>query len=115
SPTSTCGPTNSTLGGFAGRIAVDTVNNDLYVAVAESFSVGKLRVFDLGTQAIVTAPLSAASEQIVDVAVCPGGDIVGTDQTFNAGGLRVWRGATERTSSAMSIGVPPTVNALVCY
>jgi DNA-binding beta-propeller fold protein YncE len=114
-PTVACGPTNAELGGLANKIAIDDKTNTAYIAVAESFSSGKLRTFDLASGTLGATPLSTSSELIVDVAVCPGGDVVATDQTTNAGGLRVWRGTAERTTEAMSIGMPPTVNALVCY
>jgi YVTN family beta-propeller protein len=124
-PTASCGVTNATLGGFPNGLAVDAVHNKLYVAVVEDFGStnpnaprpprNKLRSYDLASQTIAATPLSAADQQIVDVAVCPGGDIVATDQKTNAGGLRVWRNGTERTTSAMSIGRPPTTSALVCY
>lgn len=121
-PTATCGVTNTTLGGFPNRVAVDAANNKLYVAVVEDFGyvsgtpVNKLRSYDLASQTIATAPLSAADQQIIDVAVCPGGDVVAVDQKTNAGGLRVWRNGTERTSAALSIGRPPAAtNALLCY
>jgi len=120
-PTATCGVSNATLGGLPNRVAVDATNNKLYIAVVEDFGFGanpasnKLRSYDLATQTLAATPLSAADSQIVDVAVCPGGDVVATDQKTNAGGLRVWRNGTERTTSAMSIGRPPTTSALVCY
>jgi YVTN family beta-propeller protein len=120
-PTATCGVTNATLGGLPNRIAVDAANNKLYVAVVEDFGFGsgppvnKLRKYDLDAQALDANSLSTSAEQIVDVQVCPGGDIVATDQATNAGGLRVWRAGAERTSAAVSIGRPPTTSALVCY
>ncbi|HSD90719.1 MAG TPA: hypothetical protein VLB44_24510 [Kofleriaceae bacterium] len=114
-PTVACGPTNAELGGLANKIAIDDKSNTAYIAVAESFTSGKLRTLDLSSGTLGATALSTSSELIVDVAACPGGDVVATDQTTNAGGLRVWRGTTERTTEAMSIGMPPTVNALVCY
>jgi len=110
-----CGPTNADLGGFANRIAIDDKTNTAYIAVAESFTVGKLRTLDLTNGTLGASALSTSSELIIDVAVCPGGDVVAMDQTTDASGLRVWRGTTERTTEALSIGMRPTVNALVCY
>ncbi|HUS29706.1 MAG TPA: hypothetical protein VMZ53_14480 [Kofleriaceae bacterium] len=114
-PTAACGPTNAELGGFANRLAVDSENNKLYIAVAESFTSGKLRTVDLSNGALAAGSLSKAGQLIVDVQVCPGGDVVASDQTTNATGLRVWRGTTERTTDAISIGMNPTVNGLACY
>ena len=50
-PTSTCGPTNASLGGLPNRLAADASANKLYAAVTESFSpsAARLRVVDLQT------------------------------------------------------------------
>lgn len=119
-PTASCGVTNQELGGFANRLAVGADDGLLYVAVgtydASYNETGKLKAIDLATGMVWSAPLSTASELITDVAVCANGDIVATDKTLNAGGLRVWRETTERTTAALSIGMPPkSVNALTCY
>lgn len=119
-PTVGCGLTNAQLAGYVNRLAVAPDGKTLYTAVGtydQTFMnpTGKLKAFDLMTGMLAADPLSAASELIIDVAACPGGDVVAMDQTLNAGGMRVWRGATERTSEALSIGLPPTVNALACF
>jgi YVTN family beta-propeller protein len=119
-PTVGCGLTNAQLAGYVNRLAVAADGKTLYAAVGtydQSFMnpTGKLKTFDLMAGTLAADPLSAASELIVDVAACPGGDVVGMDQTLNAGGMRVWRGTTERTTAALSIGLPPTVNALACF
>jgi len=116
-PAVSCGVTNAELAGFANKLAVG--ERDLYIAVGtydSSFAnpTGLLKRFDLTAGTLATAPLSKTSELIVDVAACPGGQVVATDQTLNAGGLRVWSSSGERTADAMSIGMPPTTNALVC-
>ena len=123
SPTATCGVTNATLGGFPNRVAVDAEHNKLYVAVVSDFGysapftpINELREYDLATQTMVAAPLSASDQQIIDVQVCPGGDVVAVDQKMNAGGLRVWRNGTERTTAAIAIGRPPSAtDGLACY
>jgi len=49
-------------------------------------------------------------------AVCPNGKVVVADATLNAAGLRVYSGATETTTAALSVGIPPAYgNGLVCY
>ena len=116
-PAVSCGVTNAQLAGFANKLAVSDSN--LYLAVGTydmSFSnpTGTLKSLDLATGMLAPAPLSKSSELIVDVAACPGGQVVATDQTLNAGGLRVWGSGSERTTDALSIGMPPTTNALVC-
>lgn len=118
-PAVACGLTNQEMAGFANSLAVAPDGTVLYIAV-DTFDTnfnqtGVLKGFDLETGTLWTAPLSATAQLIVDVAACPGGDVVAADKTLNAGGLRVWRDTTERTTEAKPIGLPPTVNALVCY
>ncbi len=119
-PSVGCGPTNQQLGGFANKLAIADGGDTLYVAIGTydaSFMnpTGVLRALDLATGTLADAPISATDELVIDVAACPGGDVVAMDQTLSATGLRVWRGQTERTTEALSIGLPPTVNGLVCY
>jgi YVTN family beta-propeller protein len=119
-PTVGCGLTNAQLAGFANKLAVSADGAILYIAVGtydQNFSnpTGTLEGFDLASGMLWSEPVSPATQMIVDVAACPGGDVVAMDQTFNMAGLRVWRGMTERTTEPKSIGLPPTVNALVCY
>ena len=119
-PTVACGVTNQQLGGFANRLAVTADGSMLYVAVGTydaSFNEGgSLKGFDLESGTLWPGAVSAPSQLITDVAACPGGDIVATDKTLNAGGLRVWRDTSERTSSPLPIGMPPrSVNALACF
>jgi hypothetical protein len=118
-PASACGLTNQQMGGFANKLAVAPDGSLLYIAVATYDNMfnatGALKGFDLASGMLWTAPLSPTTQLIVDVAACPGGDVVAMDQKMNAAGARVWRGTTERTMEAKSIGLPPTVNALVCY
>ena len=115
-----CGVTNQELGGFANKLAVSADDKQLYIAVTaydSSFNeTGKLRSFDLMTGTLAAEPLSTSAQLITDVATCPKGDVIAIDNTVNAGGLRAWRGTTERTTSALSIGLPPkSVNSLVCF
>lgn len=119
-PTVGCGLTNQALGGFANKLAVSEAGDRLYIAVGTYDSnfanqTGTLKSFDLTTGTLSETPISGANELIIDVAACPGGDVVGSDQTMNAAGLRVWRGTAERTTGALPIGLRPTTSALVCY
>jgi len=119
-PTVGCGLTNQQLAGFANKLSVAADGSLLYIAVGtydNTFSnpTGTLKGFDLASGMLWAAPVSPTTQMIVDVAACPGGDVVAMDQTFNAAGLRVWHDTMERTTAPISIGLPPTVNALVCY
>jgi hypothetical protein len=120
SPAATCALTNQELGGYVNATSVAHDGSTLYIAVATyeagfTNPTGTLEGLDLESGMLWTAPLSSSSQLIVDVAACPNGDVVATDQTFNKGGLRVWSGTTERTTDAKPIGMPPATNALVCY
>lgn len=119
-PTVGCGLSNQELGGFPNRLSVADDGSLLYIVVGTYDATfqnptGVLKGFDLASGTLWTAPVSSTEQLIIDVAACPGGDVVATDQTLNATGLRVWRGTTERTTDALSIGLPPTVNALACF
>ncbi len=118
-PMVSCGPTNQDLGGFANKVSVSADGKTLYVSVGTydaSFNEsGTLKTVDLDSGMLAAAPLSKATQMIVDVAACPGGDVVASDKALNAAGLRVWRGTTERTTEAMSIGLKPVGGGLVCY
>jgi hypothetical protein len=117
-PTAACAMTNAETNGLQTHMGVQPSPNDdlLWMAVATDFSTGTLRAFDLKTGTLWSQPTSAASELISDLAVCPDGSIVASDTTFNAGGLRVYRDGSERTTDPLSIGLPPGFgNNLVCY
>ena len=118
-PTVGCGLTNEEMGGFAAGLSISHDGSLLWIAVNtydNNFNqTGKLKGFDLESGSLWTAPVSPEGQLIVGVAACPAGQIVVSDQTLNAGGLRVYNGTTERTTMAHSIGLPPRPNALVCY
>lgn len=114
-PVASCALTNQQMGGFANKLDVSTDGSTLYLAVAPSFTEGFLRGVDLDTGMVWTGNISAAGQQIVDVAACPDGQVVAADATLNASGLRVWKDVQERTTSAKAIGNSPTINGLICY
>lgn len=113
--TSSCAIENSALGGYPSGMSVSADGKTLYLAVAESFTAGKLRSYNLETGMLAADALSASTAQIVDVAACPNGDAVVADATTNMSGLRVYRGGAERSTTAMAIGMPPVAGGLVCY
>jgi hypothetical protein len=110
-----CAIQNADLGGYPGNMSVSADGKTLYLAVAESFSVGKLREWDLSTGMLAAEAVTPTSQLVVDVAACPNGDVAITDGTTNMTGVRVYRGKTERTTAALSIGMPPVATGLVCY
>ena len=119
-PGASCGPTNMDLGGYANKVDVTPDGSVLYVAVGTldaNFAnpTGKLRGVDLESGMIWPGALSPTSQLIIDVAACPDGQAVATDQTTNKSGLRVWQNLEERTTDVKPIGLRPTTAALICY
>lgn len=114
-PVASCAIMNQQLGGFANKLEVSPDGATLYVAVAPSFTEGFLRGVDLESGMVWEGNISADGELIVDVAACPGGQVVAFDQTFNASGIRVWQNLQERTTDALPVGMTPPVGGLVCY
>jgi DNA-binding beta-propeller fold protein YncE len=109
---------NNELGGFVNAIAIGAEKMYLSVVVDQNFSTasGQVRVVDLATADVATSPLSSGSELITDLAACPDGSVVAVDATMNAAGVRVFQGATERTSAPIAIGLPPVFSTgVVCY
>jgi len=85
------------------------------VTAADSFARGDLRGFDLG--GTLWPALNAPAERIGDVVQCPSGEVVVTDTTMNANGLRIYdSGGAEVTTAALPIGLRPlSQHGLVCY
>ena len=115
-PASTCLVTNDQLAGIAGRLDIDLKTNTLWMATASAdFSHLALRSYDLASSTLAAA-ISPANEMIVDLAVCPDGSIVVSDEAMNASGLRVYANGAEVTTAAMAVGLDTkSQNALVCY
>ena len=113
-PTSSCALTNAQLGGLADHVAL--AGDTAYVATTSfDFTTSFLQTWDVAS-ATVSGAISAASEQITDVAVCSDGTIVAADQAKAAPGLRIFSGSVETTTAALPIGLPPDDgNQLVCY
>lgn len=111
-----CLVSNAALGGFATRTEVQTgAAPALWLVVSTSFTTAQVRSFDLGAMTLAP-PVSTASQLPNDVARCPNGDVVVADRTMAANGLRVFRGATERTTAPLPVGLNPTsAHGLVCY
>lgn len=109
-----CAIQNSDLGGYPANMSVSPDGKTLYLAVEESFTVGKLRSYNLETGTLAPDPIGT-STSIIDVAACPNGDVAVSDTTQNMSGVRVYRGTTERTTSALSIGNTPVATGLICY
>ncbi|NVB79761.1 MAG: hypothetical protein HOV81_15300 [Kofleriaceae bacterium] len=114
-PVASCALTNQQIGGSVNKLEVSPDGSTLYLAVAPSYTEGFLRGVDLASGMVWNGNVSAAGQLIVDVAACPGGQVIASDNTLNASGLRVWKDLQERTTSAKPIGISPAYNGLICY
>jgi hypothetical protein len=109
---------NAALGGYASRIAfqADTAGALGFFAVPTMSPDADLRTLDLSSGMMRPGALNASTEIVLDVAVCPGDQIVAADPTQDANGLRMYQGNTETTPAALPIGLPPaSTHGLVCY
>ncbi len=127
-----CLVTNAQLGNFAGRVefyapeftgpvtgTAIVVPQVMYAVVPKpTFDGSDLRRMELAGNVLSPGPLNAATQSIVDVAVCPGGEIVMSDAPSSpaagAGGLRVY--TPNDTSAPLPVGLKPSSShGLVCY
>jgi hypothetical protein len=111
-----CAVTNQALGGYATHAEAGT--DTLWISVAtfdaEFNSSGKLIGVDLDDSVLAAAPLSAADQNIQDVAVCPNGALVAAD--VGAAGVRIFASGGEVTTSVLDIGLPPgSGNGMACF
>lgn len=115
-----CVVNNSELGAYVNHVEVSADGTKAWLAAAlyaEDFSsqTGVLRAYDL-VGGSLGAPVSAASEQILDVATCPDGRVVAGDAKAGASGVRVFMDGTEETTAPIDIGRPMGGgNGLVCF
>jgi hypothetical protein len=109
-----CVVTNGAMGGSVSRL--EAAGTQLWLAIASpSFMPQWLASFDL-TSSTLGAPISPTSELIGDLAPCPDGTIVVSDQTKNASGLRLYKNGVELTSAPFAAGLDTGgADALLCY
>ena len=114
-----CLITNAALGGYASRVSfqLDSIGWVLLAPVPSSdFAHENLRRLTLASGALQAAPVNPSTQVIGDAESCPSGQLVVSDTTMNANGLRVYEGGVERTSAPLPIGLKPTsTRGLVCY
>jgi hypothetical protein len=115
-----CLPTDADMQAIANRLTFQSLGIATQVmwiaAAAPDFSSQSLRAYDLQARTLWQGPVSAPSEAISDVAVCPNEDLVLCDSTTNATGLRLYEGTSEVTTSALATGVSfCSSHGLVCY
>jgi hypothetical protein len=114
-----CLVSNQTLGGTVNRFEVQqNAGSDtlMWLSIAGSnFSSQMLYSYDLTTSKL-SAPISASSEAIGDLAVCPDGTIVASDQGSGASGIRLFKDSKEVTTAPLPVGLDTdSTYALVCY
>ena len=111
-----CVVTNAQVGGYQARVAFD---DPVMFVIASSYDTaphGSLQGYDLQTNTLWPAPLSAPAEVLIDVVVCPDSSIVVSDQKMGAAGLRVFHGTAEVTTAALDHGHKPrSAHGLACY
>ncbi|MCX5742438.1 MAG: hypothetical protein NT062_08080 [Proteobacteria bacterium] len=116
-----CATTNALLGGFANRLEFlpGTPGNapTLLVAVnGNAFPAAYLRAVDSATGTLAALPYNPDAEHLTDVAVCPDRTIVVADQAMGTGGVRLYAGTSELTTTALDVGLPPkSGHGLLCY
>jgi len=117
---SSCWVDGAELGGYVTRTAFQ-VSADAKVTFFASPRVAPasdLLAFDMPTDGLWPGALNPTTEAIVDVAVCPGGELMLYDAAPSASGVRVYEGPTERTKAVLPIGIANgkfSPHGLVCY
>ena len=116
-----CMVMNSQLSGYASGLAVQDSGSGgqilwMAVALVPDFMHANLQGFDLGSNQLWSMPITPDTEIIASVAACPGGDVLVTDSTMSASGVRVYRSTTQLTTAPLSAGLrTANANALACY
>lgn len=109
---------NKDMKGYASRVAFQIAKDVAiaFVAVPTTFPDAEVQAYDLAINSLWPGALNPKTQAIGDLVVCPGGELVLTDTTKNANGVRVYEGAAELTKAALAVGLPPTsTHGLVCY
>jgi hypothetical protein len=129
-----CLVTNTTLGGFAGRLEVfapaftgpvapivPTPTLQVLVPRAD-FSGGDVKSIELTGDTLLPGIRNTAGQALGDVAFCPGGQMVvaeappPTAPANTPAGLRIYAGATELTTAPVAVGLKPASSrGLICY
>ncbi|CAN5898049.1 hypothetical protein BH11MYX3_BH11MYX3_00740 [soil metagenome] len=122
-----CVVDNSELGtfAFASRVAFSNPTTPssatplMFLGVA-SYPMGFVRNYDLASNMMLPGALTASTQVVNDLAICPGGELVIGDNppppSTAPNGLRVYQGSTEKTTTPLAIGLKPaSSHGLVCY
>jgi DNA-binding beta-propeller fold protein YncE len=115
-----CLVSNAAVEGLVSRIAFQNLGaTRIMWMIVSSFDTeahGNLQGFDLGADSLWPEPISAATQVLGDVAVCPDESVVVAEQTMASNGLRVYEGGHETTTTPLPVGLKPTsTHGLVCY
>jgi hypothetical protein len=115
--TPTCMVTSTNLRGFASRVEFDVASSITFFAVNTGFLAGDLVAYDMPTDSLWDGSINAATQEIGDVAVCPKDELVVSDITKDANGLRIFNSnGAELTRAPLPIGKPPiSSHGVVCY
>lgn len=127
-----CVVNNSALGtfAFAGRVAfyapeftgpvAPIVPTPLMFLGVSSYPKGYVRNFDLSAGTLFPDQLTATTQVVSDVAICPNGELVISDNppppSTAATGLRVYQGSNEKTTAPLAVGLKPaSSHGIACY
>jgi hypothetical protein len=123
-PAASCAITNMALGGYANRVEPSSDGSLLWIVVDGDAEVGagfmpfgKLRGYDIAADLLWDGSVSPDTQLVVDLAVCPGNQVVVSDRPMTgASGLRVYDSTVELTTAPLDIGLPPTFgNGIACF
>jgi hypothetical protein len=110
---------NADLAGYGNRYQVSPDGATLWLTVAAfgaSGASGQLWSYDLATSSLANAATSPATQLINDLAVCPDGHLVVSDNALTGSGVRVYKDGREVTTDLLDVGMPPNYgNNIVCY
>jgi DNA-binding beta-propeller fold protein YncE len=115
-PVATCALTNVVLGANPSQMALSADGKSLFVTPQNFAGTAPLRRVDLTTGMVVNGSLSAAGQQIGDIAACPDGKIIAAETKFGASGIRIFSTTAEQTTTPLDIGLPPIGGGgLACF
>ncbi len=127
-----CVVNNSALGtfAFASRVAFNAppftgplapiVPTPLMFLGVSSYPTGFVRSYDMSSDVMLPGALTASTQVVGDLAICPHGELVIADNppppSTAPNGLRVYQGSNEKTAAPLPIGLKPaSSHGLVCY
>ncbi len=114
-----CVVMNADMGSFfaSSRVAfTGTGDAAIMYLVASAYPDGKVLGYDYATHGLFPAQLTATTQVAGDLAVCPGGQVLYSDQAAAASGIRERDTTKELTTAPLDVGLKPnSTHGIVCY